>query len=77
MTDPETTSILEQAQRRANELAVTADATETQGEAAVSLSASGKTWTLKWWAKVRSKWATPKPEASTGVEYTRRWFGGW
>lgn len=73
MTDPETTSLLAQAQAKAGELAVSATAPDRQTvEGTVRVSHRGGGWLVSAWAAVKAM-AGRKPEASAGVEVSKRW----
>jgi hypothetical protein len=69
-------SILKQGQQQAGELAatITTDGERVDGE--VSLTAGGQSWLAKFWAKVTAR-EQAKPDVSAGVEFQKRWFGGW
>ena len=86
MTDPESTSLLQQAEAatiqealtvaRSNGLdaTVTTDGRQVQGE--VSASHAGESWWMRAWARVTAK-KGEKPDTSAGVSAGIRWFGGW
>jgi hypothetical protein len=69
-------SLLEQGQKQAGELAakVTTDGDRLDGE--VSVTAHGPSWAAKLWARVTAREAA-KPDVAAGVEFQKRWFGGW
>lgn len=74
--DPERESILTQGQKQAGELAakVTTDGQRVDGE--VSVQAQGQSWAAKLWARVTAQ-REHKPDVAAGVEFQKRWFGGW
>lgn len=80
MTDPESTTLLQQAEALARtegnrlDATVTTDGRQVQGE--VSASHAGGSWWVRAWAKVTAKRGA-KPDTSAGVQVGMRWFGGW
>ncbi len=80
--DPESASLLAQAQqearKRAGEVAVKATATDQRADAEVSVqvtdtAASGPSWAAKAWAKLTTRRDT-RPEWSAGAEGSVRWL---
>lgn len=78
--DPESASLLVQAQREAQRQAngldatITTDGQSVTGEAAVSHTA--ERWWVRAWAKVTAR-SGAKPQTGAGVTLGARWFGGW
>ena len=80
MTDPESASLLRQAEALAKaegnrlDATVTTDGRQVQGE--VSASHAGESWWMRAWARVTARKGA-KPDTSAGVSAGIRWFGGW
>ncbi len=71
--DPESASLLEQAHRKAGELAVKVAATESRADGEVSVQASGQSWAARAWARLTAK-RDAKPEWAAGAEGSVRWL---
>ena len=69
-------SLREQGQQQARELAakVTTDGQRVDGD--VSVTMRRRSWAAKLWARVTAREAA-KPDVAAGVEFQKRFFGGW
>ena len=85
MTDPESTSLLRQAeaatiqeslkvQPNGLDYGVTTDGQRVEGE--VGVSHASDRWWVRAWAKVTAR-RGGKPQSGAGVQGGIRWFGGW